>query len=249
MPPIFASLGGIMSYQNHVDLAQKAISTIAEELLKQDVIISIEHDFEFRAQEMSKISGNKNGDIPIFDTRFNTLNKDTCFWIRARDRGNRTFIGTSAVKIFKNSIIKELFFNNSLLYDKTKEIGDHTISLNTDQIDHIHGNLAWIGSGWIHPDYRHRHIPALLMAFTQALLLMDYDIDFAFGAIFHRDAETGLGTRSYRFRHQHYGIEWHWPGKGILDLWLLYNTRNDIIRDLEQFMPKSQYRGWKIQLN
>ncbi|HYM33328.1 MAG TPA: hypothetical protein VEU47_18665 [Candidatus Cybelea sp.] len=224
-------------WQDRNDLVGNVFRFIGAELLKQDTYATIEFDFRQRESLLSGLEGWIDRGQPIFDPDCNTLDKRNAFWVVGRELHGGGIVCCNSVRIYSDARLADLFIDNRLIYDGTKPPGPHNVTLRMHEADHVFGNLAYIGGGWVRPDFRGRHIPALLMALSQAIILQDYSADYSFGFVHHHDAERGLPIRSYHFHHTHRGVAWQWPGRGQLDLWLLYNTYEDIREELGLFLP------------
>jgi len=179
---------------------------------------------------------------PTYDPAFNDLD-GRGFWINVRRHGSRgpdgerEMIANCAVRVWRNATLTELFANSGFVQDRDS---GHTVTFACSETDHIRGNLAYIGGAWVHPDFRHRRVAALLMAFAQLHLLEHFDADYAIGLIDDKAAQAGMGARTWRFRHHHSGGEWDWPGHGRFPFWVIYNTRADMLDEVRRIIAAAE---------
>lgn len=213
-----------------IRLAMRSIRHAAE---AHATTFHVEHDFEQRARLVAAAPDWPDKTAPTYDPRYNTLTPENAFWLAGRAEGYDGIVCSCSVRVWRQVQLHDLFVNSRFLQDGTRADSGHRIEFRTREARDVYGNMAYIGSGWVHPDFRKQRLAALALAYTQAVLLRDYDLDYALGLIHHKSAEQGLGARSYHFRHHHRGVIWLWPGRGELDAWLLYNNREEIMDELQ----------------
>jgi len=200
---------------------------------------TIEHDFAKRTRFVTAAEDDTwlYRDAPTYDPMYNDLGGNG-FWLNVRRHGSRSesgereMIAHCAVRVWRNTRLSDLFIDSRFIQERAS---DFSIAFRSTEISHVAGTLAYIGGAWVHPEFRHRRIAALLMAFSQMHLLHHYDADYAIGLIDDKAAQAGMGARAWRFHHHHSGVVWNWPGRGRIPAWLIYNTRADMIGELRQF--------------
>ncbi|HUN50224.1 MAG TPA: hypothetical protein VMU42_03880 [Candidatus Sulfotelmatobacter sp.] len=205
---------------------------------------TVEHDFAKRARFVAAAEDQSwlYRDAPTYDPAYNTL-RDNGFWLNVRRHGSRTadgereMVAHCAIRVWRNTRLNDLFVNNRFIQERDSGF---SIAFASTETAHVAGTLAYIGGAWVHPDFRHRRIAALLMAFSQLHLLHHYDCDYALGLVDDKAAQAGMGARAWRFHHHHSGVTWNWPGRGRIPAWLIYNTRSDMIAELRRFAVRTE---------
>jgi hypothetical protein len=201
---------------------------------------TVEHDFTKRRRYVAVADDPAwiYRDAPTYDPRFNALDGRNGFWLNVRRLGargadgEREMIAHCAVRVWRDARIADLFVDSRFIQEQDS---GHAVSFDPVEARHVGGSLAYIGGAWVHPDFRHRRLPALLMAFAQLHLLEHYDCDYALGLIDDKAAQAGMGARAWRFHHHHRGVTWSWPGVGKIPMWLIYNNRDDMLEELRAF--------------
>lgn len=179
---------------------------------------------------------------PTYDPAFSDLD-GRGFWINVRRHGprgaerERDMIAHVAVRVWRDATLKDLFADSGFIQDRAS---GHRVAFDCTETDHVRGNLSYIGGAWVHPEYRHRRVAGLLMAFCQLHLLEHFDADFAIGLIDDKAAQAGMGARTWRFRHHHSGGSWDWPGHGQFPFWVIYNTRREMLDEARRIVAASE---------
>lgn len=203
---------------------------------------TVEHDFAKRTRFVAAAEDDTwlYRDAPTYDPTYNKLGGNG-FWLNVRRHGQRAangereMIAHCAVRVWRRTRLQDLFVDNRFIQERDSGF---SISFDSTETSHVAGTLAYIGGAWVHPEFRHRRIAALLMAFSQLHLLHHYDADYAIGLVDEKAAQAGMGARAWRFHHHHSGVVWNWPGRGRIPAWLIYNTRADMIRELRHFVAQ-----------
>jgi hypothetical protein len=179
---------------------------------------------------------------PTYDPVFSDLD-GRGFWLNVRRHGMRSadgerdMIAHVAVRVWRDTTLKELFVESGFIQDRAS---GHQVTFDCTETDHVRGNLSYIGGAWVHPEYRHRRVAGLLMAFCQLHLLEHFDADFGIGLIDDKAAQAGMGARTWRFRHHHSGGTWEWPGHGRFPFWVIYNTRSEMLDEARRIIEAAE---------
>lgn len=204
----------------------------------------VEHDFRKRQRFVDAAD---DADwvyrhAPTYDPAFSDL-EGKGFWLNVRRHGSRgaggerEMIANCAVRVWRDASLMDLFTNSQFVQDRDS---GHAVTFGCSETDHVTGNLAYIGGAWVHPEFRHRRVAALLMAFSQLHLLEHFDTDYAIGLIDDKAAQAGMGGRTWRFRHHHSGGMWDWPGHGRFPFWVIYNTRADMLDEVRRIIAAAE---------
>ncbi len=205
---------------------------------------TVEHDFSRRQRYIGAVADPTwiYRDAPSFDVAYNALDGNG-FWLNVRHLDAPTTPGASemiahcAVRVWRGVHLRDLFVESRFFQERDS---GHSISFEPVEADQVRGTLAFIGSAWVHPDYRRRGLPALLMAFSQLHLLEEYECDYALGLIDDKAAQAGMGARTWRFHHHHSGATWTWPDRGQLPVWLIYNNRADMLGEVRRCAAEAE---------
>jgi hypothetical protein len=179
---------------------------------------------------------------PTYNPAYSDLD-GRAFWLNIRRHGSRgpdgerEMIANCAVRVWRDATLQELFANNGFIQDRDS---GHMVMFESAETSHVRGNLAYIGGAWVHKEYRHRRIAALLMAFAQLHLLEHFDCDYAIGIIDDDAAQVGMGARTWRFRHHHSGGLWQWPGYRDFPFWVIYNTKTEMLEEVRAIIAAAE---------
>lgn len=220
--------------QHELDLLARAVENLEEAFAKKGLGLHVDFDFATRLERLKDAQDWPEKFLPIADVKMADIDERNGFWVRIQPIGSTEIVASFITRVYANCAMPRLFQEAYIITEGGAKASDHIFRLTTDQVNHVRGNLAYLGGGWVHPDYRGLHIPILSLNFMQALLLRDYGVDYSFGLLHHHHVEKALGIKSYHFRHIHRGVDWDWPGRPTMPMWLHYNTRADILAELEQ---------------
>ncbi len=218
------------------DLLGRVQVNIGRHLLLNDLVATIETDFEEYGRIVDEAPSWHDKRLAPTDPDHNTLTAKNAFWICVRDDKGRV-VSCNSQRIWKKSRFVDLVNSGQLLYDGTKDVGQDNLHIFTEGLGHIEGNIAFLGGGWVHPDIRGKAISTMTINLSQAKLLQDFDVDYCFSIVRADFVEKGVALRTYRYYHMDFGATlWRSNSGERMDLWVLHNSRADMLRELTLWM-------------
>ncbi|MDP6342340.1 MAG: hypothetical protein QF491_02320 [Alphaproteobacteria bacterium] len=207
-------------------------ANIGRQLLLNDLIATIETDFEAYGQIVDNAPAWHDKRVAPTDPDHNTLGAKNAFWVAVRD-GEGDVVTCSAQRVWPKTNFVELINSGRFLYDGTKEPGEDSLHLFTEGLGHIEGNIAYCGGGWVHPKVRRKAMSTMAIMLAQAKLLQDFDVDYCFSMVRGDFVDNGVALRTYRYYHMDFGCTlWRADRGERFDLWVLHNSRADLMREM-----------------
>lgn len=212
-----------------------ALDRIYLEVLESfEVMIIREHDFGVRRNTLAKIRADDwtFRTLPMYDPAFNRLGPDNAFWLQLKGRRGQGLLATLSMRVWAWDDVEDLFATNRILEDGSAAApcGSVVTWKGAARPSALRGNLGWLGGAWVDPSLRRRRLPALMLAYAQAVLLRNYKVSYSFGLLEHE--KRRLLETSYRFAGVEEGAELMWQGQAI-PLLLCWNAAADMMRIVE----------------
>jgi hypothetical protein len=209
---------------------------IGRQLLLNDLVATIETDFEEYGRVVDEATAWHDKRVAPTDPDHNTLGPKNAFWTCIRD-DEGDVVSCSAQRIWKKTRLVDLINSGRFLYDGSKDEGQDSLHLFTEGLGHIEGNIAYCGGGWVHPKVRGKAISTMSIMLSQAKLLQDFDVDYCFSMVRQDFIDNGMALKTYRYYHMDYGATLWRAGAGErFDLWILHNSRADLLREMTLWM-------------
>ena len=209
---------------------------IGRQLLLNDLVATIETDFEEYGRVVDEATAWHDKRVAPTDPDHNTLGPKNAFWTCIRD-DEGDVVSCSAQRIWKKTRLVDLINSGRFLYDGSKDEGQDSLHLFTEGLGHIEGNIACCGGGWVHPKVRGKAISTMSIMLSQAKLLQDFDVDYCFSMVRQDFIDNGMALKTYRYYHMDYGATLWRAGAGErFDLWILHNSRADLLREMTLWM-------------
>lgn len=224
--------GGFGDVAKEPNMLAKVQANVAKQLLLSDLLPTIETDFEEYVELVEKAPSWTDKKLGVIDPDHNTLGPKNAFWVAIRDMQGEV-VTCCAQRIWQKESFVELVDKGRLMYDGTKEPGNDNFRLFTDGLDHIKGNIAFSGGGWVHPAVRGSALPTLALVLAQAKLIQDFEVDYCFSIVREELVLKGVVANTYRFHHMDFGgTLWHQTPAERLEVWVIHNNRADMEREL-----------------
>lgn len=174
------------------------------------VTLSLSTDFEMLREVNARNNGSWHGLAPAFDCAHGGINKSNGFWIMGRD-SDGNIVTTQAARFFDlgDETLANYLSTLRLFYpnpEKQKRDGEICI-VTAPSAQRIKSKIVFSGSGWVHPDYRRRHMMLILPRISRALALTQWDIGHTISLVSMKLVENGVAT-AYGYRNIEPGIEW-----------------------------------------
>ena len=218
------------------NLLARVQANIGRQLLLSDLVATIETDFEEYGRIVDEAPAWHDKRVAPTDPDHNTLGPNNAFWVAVRDNEGDV-VTCSAQRVWSNTRLVDMINAGRFLYDGTKEEGQDSLHLFTEGLGHIEGNVAYCGGGWVHPKVRGKAASTMTIMLAQAKLLQDFDVDYCFSMVRSDFIEKGVALRTYRYYHMDYGATlWRADEGERFDLWVLHNSRADLMRELTMWV-------------
>ena len=213
-----------------------ALDEIYREVLRSfDVLMVREHDFAIRRDTLAAVQADDwtFRTLPMYDPAYNRLGPDNAFWLQLKGRRGQGLLATLSMRVWAADDVADLFATNRILEDGSApaSCGSIVSWKGVARPSPLRGNLGWLGGAWVDPSLRRRRLPALMLAYAQAVLLRNYQVNYSFGLLEH--SKRRLLETSYRFAGVEEGAELMWQGQAI-PLLLCWNDAADMMRIVEE---------------
>lgn len=207
-------------------------TNVARQLLLRDMVISVETDFEEYVAIVDTAPAWYDKRLGVVDPDHNVLGPDNAFWVAIRDNSGEV-VTCCAQRVWRDASFVEMVNSGRFLYDGSKKPGTDSFVLFTDGLEHIRGNIAFSGGGWVHPKVRGNDLPNLALVLAQAKLIQDFDVDYCFSIVRPELVQKGVAVNTYRFYHLDFGgILWRLQPAARIETWIIHNNRADMEREL-----------------
>ena len=207
-------------------------ANVARELLLQDLVVTLETDFDAYRVATGRPEGHLAPPLALSDPDLNRLGPGNAFWVAVRDH-RATVLACWFQRVWQNSSLVELINQGRLLYDGSQPPGPDRLMLFANGLDHVRGSIAFSGGGWVDPQLEGEMVPALALTLAQAKLVQDFDVDYSFSLVPAETVLSGAAATIYRYSHLDYGATlWRARPASRTELWVIHNSRADIEREL-----------------
>lgn len=218
-------------------LLDTALDQIYREVLRSfDVLIVREHDFAARRNTLAAVRADDwtFRTLPMYDPAYNRLEPHNAFWLQLKGRRGQGLLATLSMRVWTADDVADLLASNRILEDGSApaRCGSIITWKGAAGPSPLRGNLGWLGGAWVDPSLRRRRLPALMLAYAQAVLLRNYRVDFSFGLLEHE--KRRLLETSYRFAGVEEGAELLWQGRQTIPLLLCWNSAADMLGIVEE---------------
>lgn len=208
-------------------LASRAMGLISLNLLKLNLTIRVEEDFEKRERLLKPLTAWQNVFSPIFDANAPNLVPRRSCWMMLLPKGETSPIASCALKLYPNSHINHLIGRNALFEGTPRNVRvDWVTSCPVD----LAGDLVYCGGAWAAQDRPATARAArLLLEFAQALALSRFGAEGVF-SFFDDLRSKALGVRRGDSLYPTWrkGVCWKRSDKEPHRLWLAFVTRDQI---------------------
>lgn len=221
-------------------LANETIDMIIELLERTGFSCSVKPIDEDLMHLLSQADGKKAGN-PEFDHSLHDLHENNSFWIGCGDQTGE-IIATVAGRQIEISAFIETCRSYQLWYgDKIRFT--EPLDIVIDHYDRIPaGNVAYIGAGWVRPDWRGRGMSWALTRLAHFLAVKRWTPDWVVGMAFSGIAKSQVPIINYGFPQiDLLATGYRLPGFCRQDVHLLTMTRqeaNDLAIGDQQFLAQ-----------
>ncbi|HZD26138.1 MAG TPA: hypothetical protein VE631_07745 [Alphaproteobacteria bacterium] len=214
-------------------------ANVAKQLLLNDLVPTLETNFDEYVAVVDQAPAWYDRRLGVVDPDHNTLGPKNAFWVALRN-GKGEVVTCCAQRVWESASFVELVERGRFMYDGTKTPGQDSFRLFTDGLDHIRGNIAFSGGGWVHPKVRGNALPTLALVLAQAKLVQDWDVDYCFSIVRPELVQKGVAVNTYRFYHMDFGgTLWRMQPADRLETWVIHNSRADMERELSLWLNSS----------
>lgn len=174
------------------------------------VSLTLSTDFELLREVNARNSGSWHGLAPAFDIAYGGINPGNGFWIIGTDADGQ-IVTTQAARYFDlgDESLADYLSSLRLFYpdpERQKHPGE-SCAVTAPSAARISGRIVFSGSGWVHPEYRRRHMMLILPRISRALALTKWDTSHTISLVNMKLVQNGVAA-AYGYRNIEPGIEW-----------------------------------------
>lgn len=167
-----------------------------------------------------------DGINPTFDPAHSPVSAQNSYWLDIRDRDGST-VACIAVRMIYTADFSRHISSLRLWFDppppEVKQSLDLVLPAETPIIS---GRVAHYGGHWVHPNWRGREIPGLLLPLAKILTLDLFRSDWDTGIVFSKNAVRKSLVDSYGFANTVFCCSGYFPPANRDDtLFLAYSSR------------------------
>lgn len=202
------------------------------------VMLTLSTDFELLREVNARNSGSWHGLAPAFDAAYGGINASNGFWIIGTDADGQ-IVTTQAARYFDlgNESLADYLTSLRLFYpdpERQKRPGE-SCTVTAPSAARISGRIVFSGSGWVHPDYRRRHMMLILPRISRALALTKWDIGHTISLVSMKLVQNNVAA-AYGYRNIEPGIEWlNSSVSARYEGALVWMGREEQLNDMAQF--------------
>lgn len=202
------------------------------------VSLSLSTDFELLEEINKSNRPSWHRLVPCFEHHVGGINAKNGFWLIGRDAQGE-IVSTQAARFFDlgSETLADHLTSLRLFYpdpDRQKRDGEEC-HVTAPSARSITGRVVFSGAGWVHPDYRRRHMMLILPRISRALALTLWDTQTTFSIVANHLVEKGVAS-AYGYRRIEPGILWFKAPVGDrCEASLVWMPRQELLADMQAF--------------